>query len=112
MTIEQIKAAIEAGKTVCWKADNYIVSKDTIGQYLITCTNNNHAIGLTWKDGITLNGEESDFFILSDRVTEEQIYTAIGMAEGRLSTGADLTDAFNWLKEDIAKILSGETIYE
>lgn len=64
MNIEQIKLAIESGKTVCWKTKNYIVSKDKIGQYLITCTNNNTSIGLTWTDGITLNGNKNDFFVI------------------------------------------------
>ena len=43
---------------------------------------------------------------------EHQLYSAIGVAEGRLSTGTDINDAFAWLKEDIAKILKGEIIYD
>jgi len=62
MTLEQIKQAIEDGKKVYWSNPAYEVIKDKIGQYLIHCTLNNHYIGLTWRDGVTLNGKEEDFF--------------------------------------------------
>lgn len=62
MTLEQIKTSIDQGKKVYWKNLAYDVIKDKIGQYLIVCNLNNYTIGLTWLDGITMNGEESDFF--------------------------------------------------
>ena len=35
MTLEQIKAAVEAGKTVHWANTGYEVIKDNIGQWFI-----------------------------------------------------------------------------
>jgi hypothetical protein len=61
MRLEQIKAAIEAGKKVFWKNNGYEVIKDSIGQYLIKCVNGS-CIGLTWTDGKTMNGNEEDFY--------------------------------------------------
>jgi hypothetical protein len=45
-TIEEIKAAVDAGVTVKCGNDAYNVIKDNIGQYLIVCTLNNYCIGL------------------------------------------------------------------
>ena len=36
MTLEEIKAAIDAGRTVHWANTGYRVHKDSLGQYLIT----------------------------------------------------------------------------
>ena len=66
MTLEEIKAAVEAGKTVCWARRNYEVVKDGIGQWLIRSKCNDHYIGLTWADGKTLNGREDQFFIAEE----------------------------------------------
>lgn len=63
MNLEQIKAAIEAGKKVFWSNEGYEVIKDSIGQYLIRCIWNDHCIGLTWRDGKTLNGKPEEFFV-------------------------------------------------
>jgi hypothetical protein len=63
MTLSEIKKAIAENKEVRWSNDGYKVYKDNIGQYLITFTPNEHTIGLTWLDGITLNGDEKDFYI-------------------------------------------------
>jgi hypothetical protein len=63
MNLEEIKAAVEAGKTVHWKSRIYQVIKDSIGQWLIICTPNKACWGLTWRDGVTVNGEPEDFFI-------------------------------------------------
>ncbi len=63
MNLDEIKQAIEKGKSVKWANDSYNVIKDNIGQYLIICKQNNHAIGLTWADDKTLNGKEKDFYI-------------------------------------------------
>jgi hypothetical protein len=35
MTLEDIKAAVDAGQTVHWANTGYIVHKDRLGQYLI-----------------------------------------------------------------------------
>lgn len=62
MNLQEIKEAIDKGKTVHWGNDSYTVIKDRIGQYLIKHVNG-HCIGLTWSDNVTLNGNESDFYI-------------------------------------------------
>lgn len=63
MTLQEIKDAVESGKTVHWATELYVVKKDSIGQWLIVCTHNGNCIGLTWLDGVTMNGKEEDFFI-------------------------------------------------
>ena len=63
MDAQQIRTAIDDGKTVYWHHDGYQVIKDSIGQYLIKCLWNDYCIGLTHKDGITLNGEAKAFYI-------------------------------------------------
>ena len=63
MNLKEIKKAIAAGKTVHWASSNYVVIKDSIGQYLIHCKGNDNYIGLTHQDGITMNGHEKDFYI-------------------------------------------------
>tara|TARA_R110000824_G_scaffold174477_1_gene352649 strand:- start:274 stop:495 length:222 start_codon:yes stop_codon:yes gene_type:complete len=63
MNLEQIKATVESGKTVHWASKAYRVIKDSIGQWLIRCDINGHCIGLTWKDGVTMNGKQEQFFV-------------------------------------------------
>lgn len=63
MTVSEIKKAVDAGKQVFWASLNYAVIKDNIGQYLIHSKCNDHYIGLTWRDGTTLNGREDEFFV-------------------------------------------------
>lgn len=66
MTLEEIKAAVEAGKTVHWSNDSYVVQKfilrDGGEQWLIKCLNNQSCIGLTHADGVTMNGKEAQFY--------------------------------------------------
>ena len=73
MTVEEIKKAVDDGKTVHWASDIYNVIKDDIGQYLIKCELNDHCIGLTWLDGVTMNGAEDEFFLAPECNTK--IYT-------------------------------------
>jgi len=63
MTLNEIKTAVEAGRSVHWANDGYKVIKDKIGQFLVIFEPNQSCINLTWKDGVTLNGKESDFYI-------------------------------------------------
>lgn len=66
MTLDEIKAAVERGETVHWVNHGYTVIKDSIGQWLIAYlpgTPNENYIGLTWADGVTINGREDQFFI-------------------------------------------------
>ena len=62
MTLDEIKTAIAKRQSVYWSNEAYIVYQDRIGQYLIEHLNGS-CIGLTHLDGVTLNGNESDFFI-------------------------------------------------
>ncbi len=67
MDLQEIKAAVDAGLEVHWMNDGYRVIKDRIGQYLIEFTPNGSIIGLTWTDGVTMNGKPSEFYIGSKR---------------------------------------------
>jgi hypothetical protein len=62
-TAEHIKMLVDAGYDVRWASPFYTVIKDRIGQYLIKCAFNDHCIGLTHTDGVTLNGREGEFYI-------------------------------------------------
>jgi len=64
MTLAQIKSAIAEGKKVYWSNEGSQVILDSKGQYLIKCAWNGHCVGLTWADGVTMNGREDQFFIL------------------------------------------------
>lgn len=63
MTLEEIKAAVDAGNRVHWINSGDVVTRDRLGQYLITFTRNGSAIGLTSRDGTRLNGEPDEFFV-------------------------------------------------
>ena len=63
MTLDEIKAAVDAGQTVHWANTGYVVHKDRLGQYLITYVPNGSCIGLTDRSGHRLNGKEAEFFI-------------------------------------------------
>lgn len=63
MTLDEIKQAVQDGKTVHWSNDIYKVICDRHGQYLIKCTVNDNCIGLTWRDGVTMNGKPSEFYV-------------------------------------------------
>ena len=62
MNLQQIKSAVEAGDKVHWSNRSYQVIVDKKGQWLIEHSGGS-CIGLTWTDGVTLNGEEGDFYI-------------------------------------------------
>lgn len=67
MTLDEIKAAVLAGKRVFWSNLNYEVLRHVFKNgeenWCIVCLGNGHTIGLTWLDGVTLNGKPEDFFI-------------------------------------------------
>jgi hypothetical protein len=62
MTLDEIKQSVNDGIEVFWAQDNYKVTKAKTGQYMIVCTTNNDSIGLTHRDGITLNGYGDEFY--------------------------------------------------
>lgn len=66
MTLDEIKAAIAAGKRVHWVNTGYDVIKTGSGDYLIVWQKDKNAIGLTWGDGVTMNGKPEQFFIAED----------------------------------------------
>ena len=63
ITLDEIKAAVDAGQTVHWVNTGYVVHKDRLGQYLITYVANDSCIGLTDRSGHRLNGKEAEFFV-------------------------------------------------
>jgi len=63
MDAKAIRSAIDAGHEVYWGNEAYPVIKDRIGQYLITCTFTDYCVGLTHQDGVTLNGDSTEFFV-------------------------------------------------
>jgi hypothetical protein len=67
MNIQEIKSAVDAGKTVKWANAGYDVIKDSLGQYLIVYAPSGHCIGLHGLEGTEyanrLNAAESDFYI-------------------------------------------------
>jgi hypothetical protein len=71
MTLDQIKAAVREGRVVHWSNPRYTVTL-SIGrrtgeeQWLIVCdaaTDRANAIGLTWLDGVTMNGKPEAFYL-------------------------------------------------
>ena len=66
MNLQEIQAAVDSGKKVHWANTGYTVIKDNVGQYLIVYAHNDYCIGLTWRNGSTLNGKPEEFFIGSD----------------------------------------------
>ena len=61
MTLQEIKSAVAAGKTVHWKTPAYSVIRDS-EDYKIKCMNG-HCIFLTWADNVTMNGKPEDFYV-------------------------------------------------
>lgn len=59
MNLTQIKAAVKAGFIVHWMNHGYTVS--ATASHVVY--HNGDAIGLTHLDGVTLNGQERDFFM-------------------------------------------------
>jgi hypothetical protein len=64
MTLAEILRAVEEGLPVHWQTPGYLVERShREGKCVIKCLFTGHCIGLTWADGVTLNGKEEDFFI-------------------------------------------------
>ena len=63
MTLDEIKAAVLAGETVHWSTTAYAVKYTDRGGFNIVYTPDGNCTGLTWRDGVTLNGKENEFFI-------------------------------------------------
>lgn len=66
MTLDEIKAAVNAGKTVHWASEGYTVIRDQHDQWFIAYRHGHrdaNYIGLTWTDGVTVNGRPDQFYI-------------------------------------------------
>lgn len=63
MTLEEIKHAIAHGQRVFWKHEGYEVKKNSFGEYNIVFLPTGNCIGLTWTDGVTMNGEPEEFYL-------------------------------------------------
>lgn len=63
MTLEEIKSAVDTGKTVHWSNERYIVVKDVYGEYYITDKYNGFANGLVRRDTGKMVDKEEDFYI-------------------------------------------------
>jgi hypothetical protein len=73
MTLDDIKAAVDAGQTVHWANTGYVVQKDRLGQYLISFLPNGSCIGLTDRGGHRLNGKEAEFFVAQSKDHEDNL---------------------------------------
>jgi len=62
-SLSDIKEAVLSGKTVHWKTEAYRVVHDSVGQWLIVCQSTKGCWGLTWADGVTMNGKPEEFFV-------------------------------------------------
>jgi len=75
MNVNEIKQAVREGKKVHWSNEAYEVVlshfKSGEEQWLIKCSLNGSCIGLTWTDGITLNGKEEDFYTIEEPTEED-----------------------------------------
>lgn len=72
MTLDEITKAVLDGKQVCWTNSAYKVVVDCHKQWFIVCDNGS-TIGLTNRDGHSLNGEEKDFFIYEAPVSAQEM---------------------------------------
>jgi len=66
MTLDEIKQAVMDGHTVYWANKAYKVVRDNNDHWYIVCSLNDYAIGLTHRDGVTMNGKAGQFFICDD----------------------------------------------
>lgn len=63
MTLKEIKQAVLSGKTVHWCSERYIVKSSSADYFYIVDKYNESCIGLTHRDGVTLNGSEDQFYV-------------------------------------------------
>ena len=74
MTVEEIKTAVDAGDRVHWVNSGYVVTRDGLGQYLITFMRNGSAIVLTSRDGTRLNGKPDEFFVGESAEVRHEVF--------------------------------------
>lgn len=67
MTLAEIKKAVDEGKKVHWKNENYLVIKDSIGQYLLQyLPESGNYVGIETSTG-ELNESEDAFYIAEEK---------------------------------------------
>lgn len=94
MNLQQIKDAIAKGLTVHWGNTGYTVELSKSGSYYIVFAGNGHRIGLTWLDGVTLNGKESEFFIGAKPFTVIGFYESTGQIFSHHVKSGNIMGAF------------------
>lgn len=62
LTSKQIKKAVDNSQIVHWANNGYTVKRSNKGDYYIQHHSGSY-IGLTWLDGVTLNGKPEEFYI-------------------------------------------------
>lgn len=110
MTLAEIKQAITDGKKVYWSNKAYEVIKDSVGQYLIgsNFSGTPNYTGLTWVDGVTMNGKESEFFTGEDLESRDSdishVKDTLQTANNLSETIVDLEETLNSRYEDARKL--------
>ena len=64
MDLESIKKFVDNGHKVFLGNENYQVKYDEANGYVIVCLSNGYMIGLTHKNGLTINADPSEFFVV------------------------------------------------
>ncbi len=118
MTLQEIKDAVLAGKTVHWSNSAYkVINCD--GDWLIVYNQgekNENCIGLTWRDGETLNGKEEDFKVdeEDDEWDMEPQYCPFCGGEVRFVNTAKIADEESGQNFDVDEyqcVTSGRSFY-
>lgn len=65
LTLDEIREAVKAGKTVHWSTTSYDVKLWSDGKFVIACPSTNYAIGLSYvRDGVEhVNAKLEEFFL-------------------------------------------------
>lgn len=87
MHVHEIKDAVDRGETVHWASPAYTVKRSERSQsYSVVCTHNGHAIGLTHRDGVTMNGAPIQFYKAGDHDGEvlAKLYSGLWRSDNRL----------------------------
>lgn len=71
---DDIKKAVKDGKQVFCDSTGYEVIRCNNDEYLINFINSDYYIGLTWKDGKTLNGEKFWYSIPFPETIQNPVY--------------------------------------
>ena len=66
MTRQELIDAMDAGLPVRWMNDGYHCYRDSVGQYLKTFIHNDHTIGIFHRDGVGMNVDPADCYILEE----------------------------------------------